>query len=151
MRVDVEFTSLKANLRGWLYTAGPRKGPVIIMAHGFSATRHMAIDQYAECFAAAGVHALLYDHRGFGASEGEPRQLVNPWVQARGYLDAIDYASGLDIVDSSKIAIWGDSNSAGVAAVVAASTSRVSAVVLQVPSFGATLPPTTLMDPYSAR
>jgi hypothetical protein len=38
------------------------------MAHGFSATRHMTADKYAEVFHAAGLAVLLYDHRGFGDS-----------------------------------------------------------------------------------
>jgi len=51
------------------------------MAHGFSATRSMTIDKYAEAFCANGFAVLLYDHRGFGASGGEPRLEVNPWTQ----------------------------------------------------------------------
>ena len=135
-RVDVEFTSLDARLRGWLYLPDRRPAPVVVMAHGFSATRHMAIDKYAEALCAAGFAALVYDHRGFGASDGEPRQQVNPWVQARGYLDALGFVTARQEVDAERIAVWGDSNSAGIASVVAAIDSRVRAAILQVPSFG---------------
>ena len=55
------------------------------MAHGFSATRHMVADKYAEVFHKAGLAVLLYDHRGFGDSGDEPRLQINPWIQARGY------------------------------------------------------------------
>ncbi len=135
-RCDVEFPSLGATLRGWLYLPDKRPAAAVIMAHGFSATRHMTINKYAEAICAAGCAALVYDHRGFGASGGEPRLQVNPWVQARGYMDAIGFMSGLNDIDSERIAVWGDSNSAGVACVVTAVDERVRAAVLQVPSFG---------------
>ncbi len=90
MRQNVTFSSEGANLSGWLYVpdSGP-PWPLVVMAHGFSATRHMTADKYAEVFHAAGLAVLLYDHRGFGDSGGEPRLQINPWIRARGYRDAI--------------------------------------------------------------
>jgi pimeloyl-ACP methyl ester carboxylesterase len=141
MRIDVEFTSLGATLRGWLYQPDLSPAPAVVMAHGFSATRSMTIDKYAEAFYAAGFAVLLYDHRGFGASDGEPPRQVNPWVQTRGYLDAVAFLSKLDGVDSNRIAVWGDSLSGGVACVAAAIHAGIGAVVVQVPAFGASEPP----------
>ena len=66
------------------------------MAHGTSATIPMVVDRYAEVFAAAGVSALLYDHRNLGISGGESRQEITPWVQSRGYRDAITFASTIE-------------------------------------------------------
>jgi pimeloyl-ACP methyl ester carboxylesterase len=142
MRIDVEFASLGATLRGWLYQPDIELAPAVAMAHGFSATRSMTIDKYAEAFYAAGFAVLLYDHRGFGASDGNPPRQVNPWVQARGYLDAVAFLSKLDGVDPDRISVWGDSLSAGVACVVAAIDERIGAVVAQIPAFGASEPPT---------
>lgn len=141
MGSDVEFGSIGATLRGWLFRSASDPAPGLVMAHGFSATRHMTIDRYAEAISSAGFHVLVYDHRGFGASEGEPRYEVNPWVQARGYIDALQFLTGIEGVDPHRLAVWGDSTSAGVASVVAAADKRVRAVVLQVPSFGDKAPP----------
>jgi hypothetical protein len=141
MRIDVEFSSLGATLRGWLFQPDIELAPAIIMAHGFSATRSMTIDKYAEAFYAAGFTVLLYDHRGFGASDGTPPRQVNPWVQTRGYLDALAFVSKLDGVDPDHIAVWGDSLSAGAVCVAAAIDERIGAVVAQVPAFGASPPP----------
>ncbi len=80
---------------------------VVVMTHGTSATISMVADRYAEAFARAGVSALLYDHRNLGSSDGEPRQEINPWVQSRGYREAIDFASALEDHDSDRIGIWG--------------------------------------------
>ncbi len=38
-----------------------------------------------------GLLSCFYDHRSFGLSGGEPRQHINPWVQLRGYRDAITF------------------------------------------------------------
>lgn len=141
-RVAVEFESEGAVLRGFLYEAvkGEPPFPVVVMSHGTSATIPMVTDRYAEVFAEAGVSALLYDHRNLGISGGEPRQEINPWVQSRGYRDAITFASTIEDHDPTRIGVWGDSYSAGQVFLVAACDSRVKVVVAQCPVFGADLP-----------
>lgn len=141
-RVAIEFESEEAVLRGFLYAAtkGDPPFPMVVMAHGTSATVPMVADRYAEVFAQAGVSALIYDHRNLGMSGGEPRQEINPWVQARGYRDAITFAATIDDHDPSRIGIWGDSYSAGQVFLVAACDDRVRVVVAQCPVFGANSP-----------
>lgn len=143
MRTDIEFQSEAATLRGWLYREPTASKPraAVVMAHGFSATRSMTADQYAAVLANAGFVVLLYDHRNFGASGGEPRQQINPWLQARGYRDAISYLMTRPEVHPDGIAIWGDSLSGGVALAVAAVDKRVAAIVAQVPACGPEVPP----------
>jgi uncharacterized protein len=142
MRRDVKFSSEGADLSGWVYVPDSKPPwPLVVMAHGFAATRHMTADKYAEVFHAAGLATLLYDHRGFGVSGGEPRQQINPWIQARGYRDAISYGGSLEGMDGSRVAIWGDSFSGSVALAVAAIDGRVAALVVQVPAMGRELPP----------
>lgn len=143
MRSDIEFRSEGATLRGWLYSdrVSSNRRPAVVMAHGFSATRSMTADKYASALSEAGFTVLLYDHRNFGASDGEPRQQINPWLQARGYRDAISYLVTRKEVHPDGIAIWGDSLSGGVALVVAAVDKRVAALVAQVPACGPDLPP----------
>ena len=138
----VEFSSEQATLRGLLFRpeSSPRP-PVVIMAHGTSATIHMVADEYAEVFRRDGMAVLLYDHRNFGASEGEPRQEINPWIQCRGYLDAIDFVQTVDGIDHDRIGLWGDSYSAGEVMVVGAIDERVTAIVAQIPVCGQA-PPT---------
>jgi pimeloyl-ACP methyl ester carboxylesterase len=111
------------------------------MAHGTSATITMVADRYADVLHEVGFAVLLYDHRNFGISDGEPRGEINPWVQARGYRDAIDYVSTLPEIDKSRVAIWGDSFSAGQVLVVGACDDRVKAIVSQTTACGPTMPP----------
>lgn len=51
------------------------------MAHGYGGNREMGLDRYARTFADAGFVVLVHDHRTFGASDGEPRNDVDPWRQ----------------------------------------------------------------------
>jgi len=140
----VEFESEGATLRGRLYW--PSEGsesplPIVVMTHGLSATVGMVSDRYAEVFQAAGLAVLLYDHRNFGASDGEPRYQLSNFLQVRGYRDAISYASTLDGVDTERIAVWGDSMSGRVALMVASVDERVRVLVVQVPACGGAPPP----------
>jgi len=141
-RFAVEFESEGAVLRGFLYEAvtGEPPFPIVVMTHGISATIPMVTDRYAEAFAEAGVSALLYDHRNLGISDGEPRQEINPWVQARGYRDAISFASTIEGHDPERIGIWGDSYSAGQVFLLAACDTRIKVVVAQCPVFGSHQP-----------
>jgi pimeloyl-ACP methyl ester carboxylesterase len=144
MVTNVEFPSEGVNLRGRYYLPKNKntKPAIVIMGHGFSATiTGMTADKYAESFYNAGFAVLLYDHKSFGASEGEPRYEINTWVQARGYIDAIEYVMKLTEIDTTKIAIWGDSISASFSIMVASIDKRVKAFALQVPACGSDRPP----------
>ena len=142
IRRDVTFGSEGADLKGWVYVPDSAPPwPLVVMAHGFSATRHMTLGKYAEVFRAAGLAVLLYDHRGFGDSAGEPRRQINPWIQARGYRDALSYARSFEGVDGSRLALWGDSFGGGVALAVAGIDGSVGALVVQVPALGREPPP----------
>ncbi len=134
-RRDIEFDAEGVVLRGWFYSAEGASGaaPTIVMAHGFSAVKEMYLDKYAEVFAAAGLNALVFDNRNFGASDGEPRQEIDPWAQVRDYRHAITWATTLPEVDGDRIGVWGSSYSGGHVLVVAAIDRRVKAAVAQVP------------------
>jgi uncharacterized protein len=134
-RRDVEFDAEGVTLRGWLYPAAGAAGPAatVVMAHGFSAVKEMYLDAFAEVFAAAGLNVLVFDNRNFGASDGTPRQEIDPWEQVRDYRHAITYAESLPEVDGNRIGIWGSSYSGGHVLVVGAIDRRVKAVVSQVP------------------
>ncbi|MFO7959527.1 MAG: hypothetical protein R6U94_01100 [Nitriliruptoraceae bacterium] len=133
---EVAFPSEGAALRGRWYPPADPPAPAVIMTHGLSATIPMVTDRYAEVLQAGGLGVLLYDHRNLGASDGQPRQEINPWIQGRGYRDAISYVATLNGVDPERIALWGDSLSASVALVVAGVDDRPAAVVAQVPATG---------------
>ncbi len=134
-RRDIAFDAEGVTLRGWFYRAEQQPGPapVIVMAHGFSAVKEMYLDAFAEAFATAGLNVLAFDNRNFGASDGEPRQEIDPVAQVRDYRHAITWACGLPEVDPLRIGVWGSSYSGGHVLAVAATDRRVKAAVSQVP------------------
>jgi fermentation-respiration switch protein FrsA (DUF1100 family) len=138
MREDIEFDAEGATLRGWFYRPDDADGevPCVVMAHGFSAIKEMHLDDFAEVFCDAGLACVVYDNRGFGASDaapGRPRQEIDPWEQIRDYQHAITYAQLRPDVDADRIGVWGSSYSGAHVYVVAAIDRRVKAVCGQVP------------------
>jgi hypothetical protein len=137
MREDVELTSEGITCRGW-WTRPEGAGPdgrcaAIVLAHGFSAVKEMALDRFAEAFAAAGLASLVFDYRGLGASDGEPRNDLDPHAQITDYRNAISWVRARPEVDPARIGVWGTSYSGANALMVAALDRRVRAVVSQVP------------------
>ena len=134
MRTDVAFSSGGTECAAWLYRPeGEGRLPLVVMAHGFSGTRELRLDAYAERFASAGLGVLLFDYRHFGASAGEPRQLVDIAKQHADYHAAIAYGRGLDWVDPDRVALFGTSFSGGHVLEVAAADPQIAAVVSQCP------------------
>jgi uncharacterized protein len=135
-RENIEFPGEGGiTLRGWFYSAEGATGPAptVVMTHGMSGVKEMHLDDYAQCFAEAGLNVVAYDHRNYGESDGLPRQETDPVLQYRDVRNAISYATTRPDVDASKIGVWGTSFAGGHALVVAAIDRRVKAVVSQVP------------------
>ncbi|MDQ6748433.1 MAG: alpha/beta fold hydrolase [Candidatus Dormibacteraeota bacterium] len=133
-RLDVQFASQDGQCAAWLYRPeGNRPVPLVVMAHGFSATREQRLDAYAERFQRAGLGVLLFDYRHFGASPGEPRQLLDIKRQHADFHAAIAHARGLDWVDAERIALFGSSFSGGHVIAIGAQDKRVAAIVAQCP------------------
>lgn len=133
---DIEFNAEGTMLRGWFYqpTRIIDQVPAIIMAHGWGCIKEFYLDKYAEVFANNGHAVLVFDHRNFGDSDGEPRQEIDPWQQVRDYRHAITFMQTQTFIDPNRIGIWGTSYSGGHVLVVAAIDKRVKCVVSQVPT-----------------
>lgn len=134
-REDLTVRSGSDDCAAWLYRPVAPAGPVpcIVMAHGFSMTRHDGLDEYAATFVAAGVAVLVIDHRHLGDSGGALRQRFRADEQAADVRAAIGVARGLDGVDPDRIVLWGFSFAGGTAVDVAATDPRVAGLVLVCP------------------
>jgi alpha-beta hydrolase superfamily lysophospholipase len=102
------------------------------MAHGLSGTRRDRLGAFAERFAAAGFAALVFDHRGFGDSGGEP-DLFDPRRQLEDWRAAIAFARSLPGIDPGRVATFGSSMGGGNALAAAAGDPHVAAAISQVP------------------
>ncbi|NUU24547.1 MAG: alpha/beta hydrolase [Streptomycetaceae bacterium] len=134
MREDIAFDADGTTLRGWLYLPeGAAPFPAVVLTHGFGAVKEQYTDVLAEHLAGQGIAALLYDHPNFGASDGQPRQEIDPWAQINGYRDAVTYLHTRSDVAHDRIGVFGSSYSGGHVLVVGAIDRRVKAVYAQVP------------------
>ncbi|MDP2773223.1 MAG: alpha/beta hydrolase [Nocardioides sp.] len=114
-----------------LATAAGR--PVVVMAHGLAGTKDSGLEPFARRLAAAGLDVLAFDYRGFGASDGSPRQRVSLAGQLEDYRAAMAAATALRGVDPNRIVLWGVSLAGGHVLAAAAGRDDVAAVVSLTP------------------
>jgi pimeloyl-ACP methyl ester carboxylesterase len=130
MFIEKEFISEGSILRGRWYAAQEEPlSPCIVMSHGTSATVSMCLSEYAMEFQKNGFNVFLYDHVGFGRSDGKERQTINPWIQGRGIADAVNYLKSEHHLHNGKIILWGDSFAGMLVLVVSALIEDLSGVV----------------------
>ena len=123
-----------ARLHAWLVTPKlPPPWPLVVMAHGWAAVKEMNLDYFAAAMGDAGLAALVFDHRGFGASEGL-RGEIDPEQQIADYRFALTAGQAIDGVDGDRLGVWGTSFSGGHVLCVAQREPRVRAAVAQVPT-----------------
>jgi dienelactone hydrolase len=133
-RRDITFDSHGTRCGGWHYLpdgGGPR--PYVVMAHGLGATIELGIDDFAQRFVEAGYGVFAFDYRGFGFSEGEPRQVISVRKQLQDWQAALQHVRSLPAVDAGRIAIWGSSFAGGHVISVAARDHDIAAAIAQVP------------------
>jgi alpha-beta hydrolase superfamily lysophospholipase len=128
--------------------------PTIIMSHGWGGVA-ASLRQNAIEFARAGYFVVVFDYRGWGASEGkivptkplergkpgdpiraevkEIREVVDPIDMTTDLQNAVHWVHGEKQCDTGRIGLWGTSYSGGHVVYVAARDPRVKATVSQVP------------------
>lgn len=130
----VEFKSEGSRMSALLYLPdGPGPHPCVVMGGGWCYVKELAQPSYAEVFAGQGLAALIFDYRHMGASEGQPRQHIDPWKQIEDYRNAISFIEEMDEVDKTRIGAWGISYSGGHVLILGAIDRRVRAVSSIVP------------------
>jgi len=136
IRNDIEFPSGDGTCGAWLYTPqqpGKDLNPIIVLAHGLGGVREMGLDTFATKFSEAGYQCLVFDYRHFGASSGDPRQLLDIKRQLEDWASAVAFARTLDGVDSERVVLWGTSFGGGHVLRTAAQDRRIAAVISQCP------------------
>ena len=107
--------------------------PAVVMAHGFGGTMDSGLAPFAEKFSAAGLEVLAFDYRGFGYSEGQPRQRISIDGQLADFRAAVESAKRLPGVDPGRVVLWGPSLSGGHVLRIAAERTDVVAVIAMTP------------------
>lgn len=149
MREDAQFSSHGVRCSAWVYRpdapsgepAGPAPAtpapatpaPAIVMAHGFGCIRDLRLPAYAERFRDAGFVVVVFDYRHFGASDGQPRQLLDIGRQLDDWRSALAFTRSLPGVDPDRVIAWGTSFSGGHVLTLAGTGERLAGVIAQVP------------------
>jgi pimeloyl-ACP methyl ester carboxylesterase len=135
-RLDVEFASGSSGdlCRAWFYVPeGSGPFPVLVMGHGLGAIKEMRLDAFAERFSAEGYACLVFDYRHFGASDGQPRQLLDIDHQLEDWRAAIAHARGHELARPDAIVLWGTSFGGGHVIASAAREQGIAAAIAQCP------------------
>jgi dipeptidyl aminopeptidase/acylaminoacyl peptidase len=136
MRVEeVRFYSAGVRLAGTLMLpddGGPH--PAILQGPGWLGLRSANLYRpYHEALGRAGFAVLVFDHRGFGDSEGDATYL-DPMTQVADYRAAVDWLETRPEIDAHRIGVFGSGGTGGGNAIYAAALDpRIRAVVSQVP------------------
>lgn len=132
---QIVFYSEGAQLTGFLRlpdeeTAEPR--PAIVHGPGWlglASARNY--ETWHRAFTAAGYAVLIFDYRGFGASEGE-RGWIRPDWQVEDILNGVTYLTARPDIDADRIGIYGMGGTGGANAIVAAALDeRLKCVAAQ--------------------
>jgi len=133
--VDVSFESGGERCAGRLHLPpGEGPHPAVVLLHSTAGIRQLRC--YADrgrAFARAGVATLQFDCRGFGASEGLPRQLLDVRRQIADLEAALTFVGADERLDATRLALWGGSASCGPVLDLARRSPDVRAVVCLTP------------------
>jgi uncharacterized protein len=110
-----------------------RSYPAVITGSGFGGVKEMLLPHFAEALAQAGIATLAIDYAGFGASEGSPRQDLDPRAQIRDLRRGLDFLSTHANVDAARLGVFGPSMCGAHTLVLAGTDPRVRAAVSLVP------------------
>ena len=137
MRTDeVTFFSDGVKVHGFLHRPDAAAGrlPFVVQGPGWLGLADAKLYRpYHEAFTAAGFAVLIFDYRGFGASEGD-RGTLSPAWQLEDWRSAIAYMRSRDDIDAARGAIFGSGGTGGGNAVlVAAHEPAMRATISQVP------------------
>lgn len=136
-RDEADFDSKGVRCAATIFRPRGEKPPVgaavVVMAHGFGGVRALRLYAYAEVFARAGYSVVVFDYRGWGDSDGEPRQVLSIADQLDDWRAALDFARSLPGTDPDRVVAWGTSFSGGHVITLAAGGEKLAAIIAQVP------------------
>ncbi|KAJ5708620.1 hypothetical protein N7488_008421 [Penicillium malachiteum] len=128
----VQFLSRSYKLAGLFYppVAGSpdRAGAAVIIAHPWTSIKEQSPANYARVVSQAGFSCLSYDAAYQGESEGEPRNLEDPYQRVEDIKCAVTYLVSREDVNSEKIGVLGICASGGYAPFAAQTDLRIKAV-----------------------
>lgn len=130
----ITFQNQGVHLKGaWFPAAGKTTGTVILQPGFASGMPH--VQPVALQYQQMGFNVLSYDPRGFGESEGLPRQHIDPKTKLSDLLAAINFLIDVKHIDQSQLFLWGFSLGGGIVLAAAAETNHQIAGIICIAPF----------------
>lgn len=127
----VTFLSRNFKIAGHFYppvsSSTDRAGAAIVIAHPWTSIKEQSPANYARVFTQAGFTCLTYDAAYQGESEGEPRNLEDPYQRVEDIKCAVTYLISRKDVNPDKIGVLGVCASGGYAPFAAQTDLRIKA------------------------
>ena len=103
------------------------KLPAIVVVGPKGGVKEQTAGIYAKKLSEKGFITLVFDHRTYGESGGEPRHYENPYMKIEDVKTAVSYIGALNVVDKNRIGLLGVCNGGGFGAAAAIYDKRVKA------------------------
>src|SRR3989449_5904804 len=132
MKTPVTFYSEGVKLDGDVYVPDdvrPReKRAGIVLCHGYTGVKDIYLPDNARALNKAGYVAMVFDYKGWGASDG-PRTRLAPYSRVADVQAALTFLGTLPQVDPQRLGIYGTSYGGATVVWVGAVDPRVRCVV----------------------
>lgn len=133
----ISFQSEGKTLKGDLFLPASyeegKKLPVIVVTGSWTTVKEQMAGLYARKLSEKGYATLVFDFRGFGESEGTPRQYESATEKEKDIQNAITFASKLPILDHSRIGALSICATSGYMAEVAGNDDRLKSLTFVAP------------------
>lgn len=128
----VSFKSQGVNLAAHLYLPDgfnqDSHYPAIVFSPPFNQVKEQTGAVYAEHLRKLGYATIVFDHLGYGDSEGDLRNNENAFIKMESIRDAISFMGTLSFVDKGQLYGLGVCASGGYMALVATTDKRLKAI-----------------------
>lgn len=105
-----------------------RQYPAVVFSGPYNQVKEQTGAVYARKLSAIGYVVLVFDHLGYGDSEGEVRNFEKPAWKMEGIRDAVSFLCSLPFVDRARLFGLGVCASGGYMPVVATTDKRLKAI-----------------------
>lgn len=129
---SIRFKSQGVNLAAHLYLPqgfdATKSYPAVVFSPPFNQVKEQTGAVYGEHLAKLGYATIVFDHLGYGDSEGELRNNENAFVKIESIRDAVSFMGTLPFIDKQQLFGLGVCASGGYMALVATTDKRLKAV-----------------------
>jgi len=112
---------------------GTSQAPAVLMVHGWGGVQDALTVPFYEPFQRIGFAVMTFDYPGWGDSDGELRNDIDPRRRERNVEDALAHLAAQPGIDPTRLVLWGTSFGGGHVVNVASRHPELLGAIAQVP------------------